>query len=407
MGIVDADDLAEQIESQIEIAIDQADVLLFVVDADSGLVPLDADVAERLRRIDKPKILVVNKCDSTRTDAEVHEFRRLCDGPLIITSVKANRNRDELVDAIVEHLPPAAPEEAGEGALLAAEPELKLAIVGRRNVGKSTFLNALAESERVIVSEIPGTTRDSVDIRFEVDGKKLIAIDTPGVRKRKSVATDVEFYGLVRAKRSIRRADVVFMLFDSQETISRVDIQLVDEIAQRSKPCVFVVNKWDMAKDMTSDAWSEYLLRTFPTMRYVPVAFLTAKEGRNVRKLVNLAQNLFKQAKIRVPTSRLNRLVRSAILANQPAMRKNRRAKIYFATQVSTEPPTIVLKCNDPSLFDDSWKRYLLGILHDELAFPEVPIRLYFRERQQTDESAPSLEETPESDGAEHSRAGE
>ena len=185
---------------------------------------------------------------------------------------------------------------------MSAEPELKLAIVGRRNVGKSTFINALAESERVIVSEIPGTTRDSVDIRFEVDGKRLLAIDTPGVRKRKSLATDVEFYGLVRAQRSIRRADVVFMFFDAKETISRVDIQLVDEIAKQNKPCVFVVNKWDSVPEMTTEAWSDYLLQTFATMRYVPVAFLTAKEGRNVRKLVNLAQSLFKQAHLRVPT---------------------------------------------------------------------------------------------------------
>lgn len=199
LGIEDVDNLTEQIEYQIRIAIEQADLLLFVVNAQSGVVPLDLQVAERLRRIDKPKLLVVNKCDSTRTDAEVHEFHRLCEAPLIATSVKANRNRDELITAIVENLPPQSELEEAHGNELSADPELKLAIVGRRNVGKSTFINALAESERVIVSEIPGTTRDSVDIRFDVDGKRLLAIDTPGVRKRKSLATDVEFYGLVRA----------------------------------------------------------------------------------------------------------------------------------------------------------------------------------------------------------------
>jgi GTPase len=398
MGIEDGDNLTEQIEEQIQVAIDQADLLLFVVDGQSGLVPLDREVADRLRRIDKPKLLLVNKCDSVRTEAEVHEFRRLCDGPLVVTSVKANRNRDELIAAILEHLPAASEKESSEGAVLATEPELKLAIVGRRNVGKSTFINALAESDRVIVSEVPGTTRDSVDIRFEVDGKRLLAIDTPGVRKRKSLASDVEFYGLVRARRSIRRADVALMFFDARDTISRVDVQLVDEIAKNCKPCIFVVNKWDLAKDMSAEAWSEYLLQSFGTMRYVPVAFLTAKDGRNVRKLVNLAQNLFKQTRIRVPTGKLNRLVRAAILSNQPAMRKGKRAKIYYATQVATEPPTIVLKCNDPSLFDEAWKRYLLGTLRDALAFEEVPIRLYFRTRDRADESAPSLEELPEPD---------
>jgi GTPase len=401
LGIEDVDNLTEQIEDQIQIAIEQADLLLFVVDGQSGLVPLDLEVAEKLRRIEKPKLLIVNKCDSYRTDAEVHEFRKLCDAPLILTSVKANRNRDELIAAIVEHLPPQSEEEDAAGSVMSADPELKLAIVGRRNVGKSTFINALAESERVIVSEIPGTTRDSVDIRFEVDGKRLLAIDTPGVRKKKSLASDVEFYGLVRAQRSIRRADVVFMFFDAKETISRVDIQLVDEIATHCKPCVFVVNKWDSVPEMTTEAWAAYLLQTFPTMRYVPVAFLTAKEGRNVRKLVNLAQSLFKQTRIRVPTSRLNRIVRAAILANQPPLRKNRRAKIYYATQVSTEPPTIVLKCNDPAILDEAWKRYLLGILHEELPYPEIPIRLYFRQREKADESAPSLEEVAESGDAE------
>jgi GTPase len=401
LGIEDVDNLTEQIEYQILIAIEQADLLLFVVDAQTGVVPLDLEVAERLRRIDKPKLLIVNKCDSTRTDAEVHEFRRLCEAPLIATSVKANRNREELITAIVENLPPQSELEEAHGSELSADPELKLAIVGRRNVGKSTFINALAESERVIVSEIPGTTRDSVDIRFDVDGKRLLAIDTPGVRKRKSLATDVEFYGLVRAQRSIRRADVVFMFFDAKETISRVDIQLVDEIAKQNKPCVFVVNKWDSVPEMTTEAWSEYLLQTFATMRYVPVAFLTAKEGRNVRKLVNLAQNLFKQARLRVSTGRLNRVVRAAIVANQPPMRKNRRHKIYYATQVGTEPPTIVLKCNDPAVLDESWKRYLLGVLHDELPYSEIPIKLYFRQRERGDESAPSLEELAEAGDAE------
>lgn len=407
MGIEDVDDLTEQIEDQIQIAVDQADLLLFVVDAQNGVVPLDLEVAERLRKIAKPKLLVVNKCDSTRTDAEVHEFRRLTDAPLVLTSVKANRNRDELVAAILEQLPPASEQEAAEGGELAAEPELKLAIVGRRNVGKSTFINALAESERVIVSEVPGTTRDSVDIHFDVDGKKILAIDTPGVRKRKSLATDVEFYGLMRAKRSIRRADVVLMFFDARETISRVDCQLVDEIAKNHKPCIFVLNKWDLATEMSPEAWSEYLLQSFGTMRYVPVALLTAKEGRNVRKLVNLAQNLFKQTRIRVPTAKVNRVVRAAILSNQPPLRKNRRAKLYYATQVSTEPPTIVMKCNDPALFDEGWKRYLLGVLHEELPYPEVPIRLYFRQRVKVDESTPSLEETAEADDLEELHTGD
>ncbi len=393
MGIEDVGDLTEEIEEQIRIAIDEAELILFVVDGIAGLTSLDREVADRLRRIDKPKLLVLNKCDSPRTDDEIHEFHRLTDAPAVITSVRAKRNRRELLDAILEHLPAAEELEQAEGETLSIQPELKLAIVGRRNVGKSTFINELAQAERVIVSEVPGTTRDSVDIRFEMDDKTFIAIDTPGVRKRKSMASDVEFYGLVRAKRSIRRADVVLMFFDSQETISRVDKQLVEEMQTHDKPCIFVVNKWDLAGDMTTEAWSKYLIRSFSSMRHVPLAFITAEQGRNVRKLINLAQSIFKQARIRVSTSRLNKLVRAAIVNNPPPSRKNKQPKIFYATQVATAPPTIVLKCNDPSLFDASWKRYLLGVLREELPFQEVPIRMYLRPRTRDETAAPSLEE--------------
>lgn len=246
IGIVDIDDLSDEIDEQIRVGLEEADLIVFVVDGFSGLTPLDNLVGERLRHVDKPKLLVVNKCDSTKTDDEIHEFLGLVGhAPVVITSVKGNRNRKELLSAILESLPVAGQNEQTDGQTLEADPELKLAIVGRRNVGKSTFINQLAESERVIVSEVAGTTRDSIDIRFDIDGKSLVAIDTPGVRKRKSISNDIEFYGLVRAKRSIRRASVVLMFFDSQETISRVDKQLVDEIVAGYKPCVFVINKWD------------------------------------------------------------------------------------------------------------------------------------------------------------------
>jgi GTP-binding protein len=396
MGIQDADNLTADIERQIQIAVEDADLLLFVVEAQTGLTPLDRHVADRLRRIDTPKLLVVNKCDNPGLEAAAPEFYRLMDAPLVLTSVKGNRNRQELLDAIVAHLPPPALDQAEQDAAATAEPELKLAIVGRRNVGKSTFINALAQAERVIVSEIPGTTRDSVDVRFEVDGRTFVAIDTPGVRKRKSLASDVEFYGLVRSQKSIRRADVVLMFFDATQTISRVDKQLVDYIHEHSRPCIFVVNKWDrgLAEDMTSESWSAYLLRAFPTMRHVPVALVTAKDGRNVRQLVNLAQSLFKQARTRVPTAELNRVLQEAVHRNAPPPRRNRRPKVYFATQVAVQPPTIVIKCNDPAVFDDSWKRYLLGVFREALPFDEVPIKLYFRSRVR-DEGASETSPVP------------
>jgi GTP-binding protein len=387
IGIEDPDDLTADVERQIQTAMELADLILFVVDGQSGLTPLDRQVAERLRPLGKRVLLVVNKCDSPRTDAEVFEFLSLMDVPLIQTSVKANRNRQELLSAIVRNLPPAVPDEAAEGTALAAAPELKLAIVGRRNVGKSTFINALAETERMIVSEVPGTTRDSVDVRFELDGKSFVAIDTPGVRKKKSLASDIEFYGLVRAQRSIRRADVVLMLFDATETISQVDEHLVEEISAHCKPCIFVVNKWDLGLEakMTNEKWADYLARRFASLDYVPVAFITARDGRNVKKLINLAQALGKQTRERVSTGKLNKVVRAAVTANSPPSRKNQSPRILYATQVATEPPTIVIKCNDARLFADSWKRYLLGELRKRLPFAEVPIKLYFRSRPEED----------------------
>jgi GTP-binding protein len=250
----------------------------------------------------------------------------------------------------------------------------------------------------MIVSDVAGTTRDSVDIRFELDGKSFVAIDTPGVRKRKSVANDIEYYGLLRAKRSIRRADVVLMLFDAQQTISRVDKQLVDEIESHYKACIFVVNKWDLGRQakMTTTKWSEYLTRNFPGMRHAPIAFVTAANGRNVKQLINLAQSIYKQTRLRVSTGQLNRVVRAAVEANPPRYKKNRQPKIFYATQVATQPPTIVLKCNDAQLFEGHWKRYLLGVLREQLPFQEVPIKLYYRGRDADDDGRHATDETSE-----------
>ncbi|MBS0266258.1 MAG: ribosome biogenesis GTPase Der [Planctomycetes bacterium] len=406
IGVVDSDDLSADIEQQINTGIDEATLILFVVDGSIGRVPLDLDVSTRLRKVKTPILLVVNKCDSPKNDHEVSEFYALADAPLVCTSVLGDRNRDKLLKAILRMLPPADDFDIEEGERVAADPELKLAIVGRRNVGKSTFINALAQTERMIVSEIPGTTRDSVDVRFELDGKSFVAIDTPGVRKKKSLANDIEFYGLTRALRSIRRADVVLMFFDASQTISMVDKQLVGEIAEQYKPCIFVINKWDLGQEaqMTTEKWSKYLIDALGSMKHVPVAFITAKDEVNVKKLINLAQTIAKQAQIRVPTAKLNAAVQALIERNHPPMRGNRPAKIYFATQIGVAPPTIVVKCNDPKLIDKGWQRYLVGALHDMLPFPEVPIKVYYRSRvkaESTDPSAEHLDNEPEPDVSE------
>ena len=373
MGINDVDNLSQEIEDQIQIAIETADVIMFVVDTKEGIATLDEEVSKRLRYTEKPVICVANKADSETLETEANEFYRLGRGRLIAVSAKANRRRKELLDLIYERLPESMPDDDVE-----EEPTMKAAIVGRRNVGKSTFVNTLAQAERMIVSEVPGTTRDSVNVRFELDGKSFVAIDTPGLRRNKSVRTDIEFYSTHRAKRSIRYADVTLMFFDANEKISKVDKQLCNYVMEQYKPCIFVVNKWDLLRStIPTSKWVTYLRDSFPTMWHVPIAFITGQTGKNVKLLLNHAQMLFKLSRQRITTSNLNRIVRYALQHNPPPIFQNRRPKIYYATQVGVQPPTIVLICNSPQAFSPQYRRYLLGFFRDQLDFGELPIKLY------------------------------
>lgn len=382
LGIQDVDNLTAEVERQIQLAIDQAQLILFVVDTRSGAVPLDEEVATRLRGVNRPVLCVANKCDYPELEVQTADFHRLGIADQIIpVSAQQNRGKKELLDQLLRHLPPPQDDEADK-----VEPDLKLAIVGRRNTGKSTFINSLAQSERMIVSEVAGTTRDSVDVRFERDGKAFVAIDTAGVRRRGSIASDVEFYSLARAERSIRRADVVLLFFDARLKVSKVDKQLADYILENHKPAVFVVNKWDLLKQaLPTGTFADYLRKVFPSLDYVPIAFTTAKEGRNVHAVLNLAQNLYKQASARVSTGDLNRVVRAALELQSPPLRQNRRPKVYFATQVATNPPTIVLITNGPELFDNTYRRYLLKTFRDQLPFHDVAIKLYLRHKHRED----------------------
>lgn len=389
MGIQDVDQLTAEIEQQIEAAIDQAHVILFVVDARAGVTPLDTRVADRLRHVTKPIICVANKCDTPPVDPHAAEFYQLGFTPVLCVSAQHSRGKRELLDLIRERLP-----ETGEAGPDVAE-AMKLAIVGRRNTGKSTFINSLAQTERMIVSEVPGTTRDSVDVRFERDGKQFIAIDTAGVRRKKSIASDIEFYSLTRAQRSIRRADVVLLFLDASQRIGKVDKQLADYILEQHKPAIFVVNKWDLLLPMPTGEFADYLRRVFPNLDFVPIAFTTAKKGKNVYTVLNLAQNLYKQASRRVSTADLNRVVRHALEQQPPPLRQNRRPKITYATQVATNPPTVVLFTNGPELFDATYRRYLLKTFRDHLPFTDVPIKLYLRHKHREDEAPDGEKERP------------
>jgi GTP-binding protein len=377
IGVADVDNLTGQIERQIEAAIDQAHVILFVVDTRAGLMPLDEEVAKRLRYVTKPVLLVANKCDTAELEQQTGEFYKLGRGKLVTVSAHQGRGRRELFDLVAERLPSQAELDATP-----ADPSLKLAIVGRRNTGKSTFINSLAQSERMIVSEVPGTTRDSVDVRFERDGHVYVAIDTAGVRRKKSIAGDIEFYSMARAERSIRRADVVLMFLDPRVRISKVDKQLAEYVLEHHKPAIFVVNKWDLMVPTPTGKMGNYVRATFPSLDFVPIAFITATAGKNVQAVLNLAQNLHKQASARVGTGDLNKVVRMALDASPPPLRQNRRPKVYYATQVSANPPTIVLFTNGPELFDNTYQRYLVKTFRDQLPFHDVPIKLYLRNKR-------------------------
>ncbi|HBG28403.1 MAG: ribosome biogenesis GTPase Der [Planctomycetes bacterium GWF2_41_51] len=376
-GIVDSDQLKEHIENQIQLAINSADVVVFVVDIRDGLVPLDEQVARMLRKNDLNVILVANKADEAPMFPRAAEFAKLGFGNALCVSATNNLNKQLLVEKINEFLKDKSTERPDNI-------EMHLAIVGKRNAGKSTLTNAIAGQERVIVSEMPGTTRDAVDVRFERDGKTFVVIDTAGVRKKSSIADSIEFYSYVRATKSISRADVVMLLIDATEPLSQVDKRLASFIAEEYKACILVVNKWDLAKDSAStEDYVKYLGKMFPQLTYAPIAFTTATENRNVQAVLDLANELFKQAITKISTPKLNKAIE---LITQERLGGRSKAgslpKIYYATQVAIKPITLILFVNRIDLFDENFRRYLINKLRDHLGFAEVPIRLLVRPRR-------------------------
>lgn len=385
-GIEDSQNLTADVEQQIAHAIAQSHLILFVIDAQTGIVALDRRAAAMLRtstgkgrRV--PVIVVANKVDGPSHEAGAYEAAELGFGEPILVSASAGHNRAELLDRIRaeidwEKLPPSStPEPTG----------MLLAIVGKRNAGKSSLVNALVGEPRVIVSELEGTTRDSVDVRFEMDGKTFTAIDTAGVRKTKSLDGDIEYYSHHRSLRSVRRADVVVFLFDATVPVSQVDQQLAMEIQRHFKPVVLVVNKWDLAENRsTQEEYIEYLEKQMKGLDFAPVAFISASKGEGVREVIEVALTLHEQAGQRVTTGELNRVMEALMAEKTPVSGIGRRPKIYYATQLAVYPPTIGLFVNDPSMFDASYQRFLINRFREELPYPEVPIKLLVRGREKT-----------------------
>jgi GTP-binding protein len=391
IGIVDRDDLGPQVEEQIGAAIATADVILWLVDVRDGITPLDQEVARRLRGVAVPVLLVVNKVEGRKLEWDVDGFRRfgVGEGPFAI-SAQNGEGLEPLYERILELLPAAAVSNEGDDASSVDDPArprpvMRLAVVGQRNAGKSTLINALAREERMIVSEVPGTTRDAVDVIFERDGRSFVAIDTAGVRRKRSHQDAIDFYSDARAHKSIRRADVVVLLFDVTQRLASIDKDLARYALDHHKPVILAANKWDLVQDLAPEDFREYLEQEMPALSFAPVIFLSAKETRGVDEIVELALELHEEAQVRVSTGELNRVLSRALEARAPT-RTAHAARIRYATQTGVRPPTFVLFVNDKRHFTKDYLRYLGNRLRDELPFREIPLRIVLRDRDEPKE---------------------
>ncbi len=395
----DLSKLSKDIEAQIAEAVSSADVILFCIDAQAGITPLDEHIARLLReqRLGTrqreghvvPVQIVATKTDGPKWESHAFEVAALGFGDPILCSARTNYLRREMRERIFELLPPARPEDNAQVLV-----DLKIAIVGKRNAGKSSLVNALAGEKRVIVSEIAGTTRDAIDVRVQIGDRSVMLIDTAGLRKKKSFSGPIEWYAFDRAKRAIERADVVFLLIDATEPISQVDQQMAMLIQKSYKPCVIVVNKWDLVEGRKNDKGREvstgdyhaYLQKELRGLDFAPIVVTSAATGKNLRAPIKVAFDLFEQAGQRVPTGQLNRLLESILTQRGPSSKLGTIARIYYAAQVRTHPPTIAMVVNHPQLFNANYKRYMLGRFRDALPFEEVPIRILVRGRKRGEE---------------------
>lgn len=369
------DEMLSHIREQAKVAVDIADCILFVVDGRAGVTSNDREVASFLRRSGKPIVLAVNKLDNNEVD-KTYDFYELGIGEPFAVSAVQGMGLGDLLDAVAEHLP----ECDGEG----EDDVLDIAIVGKPNAGKSSLTNKILGYDRVIVSNIAGTTRDAIDTPFERDGVRYNLIDTAGIRKKSSVDRGVEQYSVLRALAAVRRADVVFVVIDSADGVTEQDVKICGYVHEQGKPSVIVMNKWDaVEKDThTSSIMTKQLAAQLKFMDYFVAVYVSAMTGQRVEKLLAEARNVYEQASRRVTTSVLNDVVRDAILAVEPPSDNGRRLKVLYATQSDVCPPTFVFFVNDEKLVHFSYRRYLENSLRKAFEFRGTPIRLVFRNRR-------------------------
>jgi GTP-binding protein len=369
--------IMKQVREQARLAIEDADVIILVMDGRVGPTPQDKELVDVLRRAGKPVIFCVNKLDTPRQARAADEFYSLGMESVMPLSAEHGLGVAELLDSVLERLPrvTAGPEPSGR---------IKIAIVGRPNVGKSSLLNRLIGRERAIVSEAPGTTRDAVDSPLDRGGKHYLFIDTAGIRKKTKISSTVEIYSVVKAIKSIDRCDVALLVMDGEQGIMGQDERIGRLIAERGKGCVIVVNKWDIVeKDtLTSRRYTEAIRARLHFLSFAPILFVSALSGQRMGKVLTTASGVAARTQTRVATSKLNALMKGLVAAHGPPRYRGRTVKFFYTTQTDTSPPTFVVFANYPEAVPEAYRRYLIGRFRESLGMEDVPIRVFLRKRR-------------------------
>ncbi len=371
-------DFVPEIRQQAQMAIEEADVIVFLVDVREGVTAADLDVVDLLRETRKPVVLAVNKVDNQAREAEALEFWSLGLGEPHPISALHGRGIGDLLDAVVQGFPQQLEEEEDEA--------VRIAIVGRPNVGKSSLLNALLGQERAIVSEIPGTTRDAIDTELTWEGQQIVLVDTAGIRRRGRIQRGVEYYSVLRALRAIERADVVLLLIDATEGVTAQDTHVAGYVLEAEKGIVVIVNKWDLVKkdSYTMLNYTREVRHELNFMDYVPVLFISAKTRQRVHQVIPTALRVQQERHVRLSTAEMNRVLQEAVARHQPPSKAGKRLRFYYATQVGVAPPTFVLFVNDRNLVHFSYERYLENAIRAHYPFEGTPIRLIFRDHRRS-----------------------
>ncbi len=370
------DKIAIQMRRQAELAIETSDVILFIVDGREGMTAADQEVAAMLRKCNKPVVLAVNKLDAPKYHEAIYEFYELGLGEPFIVSAGQGIGLGDMLDAVCENFPQSDGEEE--------ETCVHIAIVGKPNVGKSSLTNALLGEERVIVSDVPGTTRDAIDSPFTKNGQSYVLIDTAGIRRKRAIEDEsIERYSVIRSLAAVRRADVVLFVCDADQGLSEQDVKIAGFVHEEGKPSVVIVNKWDLIeKDThTMDQFKKDMETDLSFMNYVPFLFISAKNGQRIHKVLDLVNEVYAQSIRRISTGTLNDVVNEAVSISEPPSQNGKRLKLYYATQVAIQPPTFVIFVNDSALVHFSYERYLENYFRKSFGFSGTPIRILFRNR--------------------------